>query len=423
MDNQQTWVEALNISSDSLEQWSSQAPQGTPLLVWCLEEGHVSVAEYLTWASAQFELAVVTSDFFASEIDADFVANHRTSDNWSSWCFPVSEWDGTLFVACIEPPVSEMQPGVKYVLADPRAMRIVWDSAQPAIPHLETPEPPAIPNEGPTGLNTSPTKIFQLNLDNISLGETEPADYQAPQPVNYPQVPDDEPAAQAGGFVLNLEGTAVGPAFAVSQDPPTQLDYHIGQQTRVNIPTPPPPLPLDASDSVELDEPTQVPDEDATPKPKVTHAADVRTASVDLGAAFGQAMVVINRTFEHSCVLRFQDSAASIFRVDDSLKVAPETPEISLDYPSFLRIVSRTALPYHGYLVDSPAHRDFFSALGYQDLPKCVSAVPLKLGPTIWGVLLAIGNESHQTIEALRIVEAEAEKLLKHLVSGTAKAS
>ncbi|NJM10339.1 MAG: hypothetical protein HC883_05655 [Bdellovibrionaceae bacterium] len=134
MSDQQSWAEALNIKPESLAQWSSQAPAGTPLLVYCLEHGHVPLAEYWAWAQDHFGLAVLQSHYFQQAFDPSFLEQARLSGNWHPWCFPIEQWDDVTFVACVEPQdrsqdksqYNDENSRVRYVLADPRLMREAW---------------------------------------------------------------------------------------------------------------------------------------------------------------------------------------------------------------------------------------------------------------------------------------------------------
>src|ERR1700730_12075108 len=103
MDSQETWVEALNISSESLSEWGAQAPATVPLLVWCLEMGLVPCEDYLACASERFELPVLINAFFHSFDHHQFEAE-RQNGIWNPWLFPVGKWDDVTLIACVEPP-------------------------------------------------------------------------------------------------------------------------------------------------------------------------------------------------------------------------------------------------------------------------------------------------------------------------------
>ena len=64
MSYSQSWVEALKIKPEKLSVWSAQAPAGIPLLVFCLDKGHINAGEYFAWASKTYGLPILRNDFF-----------------------------------------------------------------------------------------------------------------------------------------------------------------------------------------------------------------------------------------------------------------------------------------------------------------------------------------------------------------------
>jgi hypothetical protein len=96
---------------------------------------------------------------------------------------------------------------------------------------------------------------------------------------------------------------------------------------------------------------------------------------------------------------------------------------VHLQNPTFLRIVAKTAMPYHGYLMDSEAHRSFFQALGYQDLPACVTAIPIKSDGNLWGMMVAIGTEANQKMDSLAFAQEATDGLVSKLGNEWLKAA
>ena len=83
MNSTQNWVEALKINPEKLSVWSAQAPSGMPLLVWCLEKGHVSQADYLAWASQAYGLPVLANEFFTDATFEIKIFNEELTDGTS----------------------------------------------------------------------------------------------------------------------------------------------------------------------------------------------------------------------------------------------------------------------------------------------------------------------------------------------------
>lgn len=336
MGNQQAWVEALNIRAENVNEWSASAPEGTPLLVWCLVEGHIQAHEYLMWASEHYGLPVLSSAFFESEpfLPQQFL-NMTAQTEWQPWCFPVYQWENVTFVACTEPPANQ-DPQLRYVLADPRVLKEIWET------HLgEQPSPSSL-SEGPMGISLDSPPPFKLNLDeNMEIA--------------IPPVPE-------------------------AKEEPTQIIQ---------------PSPVAIKRRQNQDE-----------------------QSVE------KVFSEIKNTYSHACILKCDGNVAHLYKWDDSLTPkAPDQVQLNQGFPSFIRIVSQTLLPYHGFLVDTPTHRDFFHSLGLEGLPGCITAVPLKHGDVLLGVLLAIGDENLQAIENMRVVEDAAENLMTAIGTSWLKAS
>jgi hypothetical protein len=329
MNNESSWVEALNISPEMLAEWSSQAPPGKPLVVHCLEEGHIAVAEYMAWASDRYGLAVLHTSYFREAFDVGKLEDFNQS-LWQPWFFPVEQWDGVTFVACVEPPSGNVDSDVRFVLSDPRAMREAWDGIDAKL-HIAEDTPPPMPEifDIPDGVKLNATKPFVLNLDDsgVLLNET-------------PAEPETKPLA--------------------SGEKPNSL--------------------------------------------------------LQNDAAFNTAFKSLNVKYSHSFVMKCTDKETQLYKWDSGLNPGETAlSPISLNEPTFFRIVTKTLLPYHGYLIDSPAHREFFTALGLSEIPACVTATPLKIKGQLWGILVAVGPLELQNLETLREAESICDQLVKTL--------
>ncbi|MBX3021313.1 MAG: GAF domain-containing protein [Bdellovibrionales bacterium] len=387
MNNSQTWVEALNINPEKLNEWSSQAPSGKPLLVWCLEEGHVDLQEYLLWASERFGLPVLSSAFFESGgMDPQFMISQRHTGNWSPWCFPIDRWDGITYVACVEPP-EERHADVRYVLADPRVMLDAWEMTGTGVPVGE--EAPMRELDAPIGMNLE-TKAFTLNFDDSIM---QPSTVAAPK---KPEVAKPTPQAPPPPT----------PATPVKTAP-------VEEKTTVAQ------MPIVANDDLDA---TQIDMSGKTMLVRPTAPVEKLNLPSNEAQALQKAFDYLNKIYKHSCVLRVNGNDASFYKADAALKADPSA-HMDLEQPSCLRIVIKTGLPYHGYLVDSPTHREFFRALAGNEMPDCVTAVPLKVNGQIWGLLMALGTEELQNLETLGMVEGTAVQLMTALGPTWSRAS
>lgn len=479
MSDQKNWVEALNINPEKLKAWSAQAPEGTPLLVWCLVKGHVTVKSYLKWASQHFEMAVLSNEFFQNAFDLASLAEVREEGPWSPWMFPVDNWDNVTLVACVEPP-SELPGDMRFVLADPRAMRQVWDladkssappppaktatktknkaaasapaptpaiketskapppiplktkakkTAAPPVPEPEVQEPsimvdnpdlaPPEEAEAPVGISLK-TKPFKLDLGGDGNTGTSLA---MPTPDDEPMVIDAEPeitetpseeaetpseeAEVPAGFVLDLKpptlnigGIDDSSSSSITQDTPTEAPPPVTQVK-------PKPKVREHSVVTDITGPTKL------SKKPVASSSKSKVPTGDEASAFQMTVDLLKEHYQHVFVMRADGETLKMHLWDSGL--TPQDPAITVDLgtPTFFRIVAKTTLPYHGFLVDLPAHREFFNNLGMDELPGCVTAVPLSNESLLLGVLVAVGTVEQQKLGTLKIAEDAGASLAK----------
>ena len=359
MSTTRNWAEALNISPETLATWSAQAPSGTPLLVWCLEQEHIQLETYFTWAQTAFEVPILATRYFREALDNVFITQARNEGNWYPWQYPIEKWDNVTLVACVEVPPQEEWGDYRFVLADPRAMREAWGTTGMHKVEDQPPEPPAMEPlaseaiEAPIGISAVP-KPFKLNL--------------------------------------NLDAA-------------------------MELPSEQPPVTIHIDESSLFEEPAHV--APVVPIIPPVSAASLASSSkrdpnADELAAIKDLFVSLGQRYHGSLILKCSATNAQLKHWDHRLKASPSHPSMNmnLSYPTFLRIVAKTMMPYHGYLMESSAHRDFFQALGFEGLPSCVTAIPIKNDGNLWGVVVAIGNEENQKMDSLSFVQEHTDKLI-----------
>lgn len=360
MSDGRTWVEALNIDSEKLTTWSAEVPEGMPLLFWCMERGHVSPETYLNWARENYQLPVLDSNFFTQALDRQDLPVDRTNGPWTVACFPVGRWDGLTYVACVEPPREVPTGQYVFVLANPHDMTAAWNE-QPS----QASASPSSPNstfDMPEGMAMKTFKPFQLNIDDANLiVPATPSETAAPKPeVKAKPVLEAEP-------ILDIQPKM----------------------------SPPPAPPV------------------AKPAAVAAPSGDIESQEIDL--AFRQ----LKEHFISSMILKADGNFISLYKWSPEFDLASVSDKCKIDLsgPSLFRIVSKTKLPYHGYVVDSPVHRDFFKSIGFDDLPASVTAVPIKIEDGLWGMLVSIGTEAAQRAKTLQVAETTVEKLTASLSS------
>lgn len=127
-----------------------------------------------------------------------------------------------------------------------------------------------------------------------------------------------------------------------------------------------------------------------------------------LDALADNALIAITETFEHGVMFMFQRGDLRPFKwTSNLLSVKGEKPDpIDLSYPSIFRIVHRTRLPYHGYVVANPVNTQFFNHFHRGEIPKHVTVTPVLIGSGIAGMLMGISNNEIDYRESLKKMEA-----------------
>lgn len=361
MSDQQTWAEALNISPESLSQWSSQAPAGKPLLVYCLEQGLVPLKEYFDWAQQHFGLPILSPSYFQEAFDPSELEAARANGTWYPWCFPVGQWEDVTYVGCVEPQETEDNKTC-FVLVDPLILSQAWGETSPSIGKPANLDMPA-------GM-VQEIKPFTLNIDEATFN--------------------------------------IGPETQVAQWSDEQSVEESYIETAVDIP-PAVVQPMKKTEPLLKSA--------AVPVPQL-EAEDEESAITNLFTA-------LKERYSSALIMKCNEQTASIYRCDDSLNPGDDSEKttVNLSYPTFIRIVKKTNLPYHGYLVDSPAHRDFFAGLGLSDLPVCLTAIPLRVDDKLWGVMVAFGQEEVQKMDSLSFAQDHCHRLLQAVSDSWSKAA
>ncbi len=225
----------------------------------------------------------------------------------------------------------------------------------------------------------------EFSLDNITKSDLPaPPEEEAPPTAQIGRRIAD--GAEAGSRVIDFEGTLSG-ARVNRQDPASSKIINISSLE---------PMMLDDC-----------------------HTFD------QIGA---QVLLQVQGGFESGMILLFQGGHLMPWKWSDlMLSVKGEHPDpIQLDDPSVFRIVYRSALPYHGYVVTNPTNQKFFNEFSRGMLPKHMTIMPIMIEKQMCGMLLAISNQDVQLRQSLRMMERLAFELsrgFKRLRGGSSKAA
>src|SRR5687768_463953 len=103
MNSNFVWSQHFPVPEADIQTWHNEASEKKSLLLWCMEKGTIEPHEFLNWARDNYRVPSVGTQFFNTNKNTSFWAKIKDQAAWSEEIVPISEWDGVLYVACLEP--------------------------------------------------------------------------------------------------------------------------------------------------------------------------------------------------------------------------------------------------------------------------------------------------------------------------------
>lgn len=452
------WSTQFKIPDETLSGYSREAQAaGTDLLQWCLMNGKIPQDEYLAWATKTYELPIVKSEFFTSPPDLELWKNTKELGPWSPTLVPLTEWEGCLFVGCLEPPTNfSIEKRCQFVLASARNLFMLWDQLNPT---QVAEKAPAAPQSNPapetTGVITlgpppDPTPDIadsasqeeelttpdfsrqmpgENELQASSMQETEPAENDA-EVISFNE-PESPPPAAEPAVTAKAEATdaAEEPAqtpvtAAAAPEPKPEAEPQVQQAPSETPAAAEKPLSEEATIVGEAtvkmspsEEVTAVSADVAAAPPvavREPRPLEACTSKEDLGAIVNSHIL---KTFDGAMILTYDQKSLTPWLYSDLFRSEKnkELPTVEVETPSIFRIVIRTRLPYHGYVTPSPTNNAFFGAYLGGKIPKHATLVPVLVEEEIFGVLMGVSEHEIDYRSSLVQMEKLADEMAQHL--------
>ncbi|MCB0407670.1 MAG: hypothetical protein KDD34_05650, partial [Bdellovibrionales bacterium] len=209
MSSKKPWVDPLNIKINDYENWLNQVEPHQSVTYWALIKGKLRAKNYLLWAREHYQLPVLKDSYFAENCNHQLWSQIQSVANWSPEMLPLEQWDGVVFIGCVEPPVDvKWSFPVSYVLASGRSLKKHWQVLQDGESHSSdlSNEPTVVMSELPileSENSSEQTKSVVIPLippvpQSVEVDEDAPqipsldalAQDELPQ---IPTLPDEEP--------------------------------------------------------------------------------------------------------------------------------------------------------------------------------------------------------------------------------------
>lgn len=414
------WVKALGIPEEDYQRWCSGISAGESVTFACLRAGRIPVDGYLEWARDHYGLAILRSEFFLKPANSDLYNKLKTVSNWSQEFVPVHEWDGVIFVACVEPTDVEWSYPVRQVLATPEDLQKYWnnlhDAAAPVAPeaayaHEEVTN--AFPPQ-PTTPVPPHDQFTKTPVANPSKKEADPFDalsaiIDAPVATNTIEGIDLKIAAT--DVDLNIpEGFTSSAIASPSKAAEPSMEALMAELTKTSA----------ASENTT----PEMPENTFTAiRPSTGVPAPEKSVSVGEGQFQSEATLnELGADFQGAMVLKIEGERLQPWAWD-SHWVSAKPASIDLSGASAFRVVYRTKMPYMGHIVDTPVNTAFFNAWGSHALPEAVLVQPLIHQGNWVGMLILKCDKNKKQTQLLNIAERVAPKFIELMAKAQAKAA
>lgn len=429
MSTQIPWILPLGLKPEEVEHWKMQTPPGMNLAFWALSKGLIAWPKYQQWAMEHYQLSSVHDDYFHEPVSPEFWKLIQSVANWSPNLLPLEEWDGTIFIGCVEPPPANTKWSfpVQFVLASPTSLKLQWQKYQATAPSAAMPEialPPvpavsAVPEVSvlpdiPSAPEVPPTTDLKFDMDALNTI----VENEAPPPPPQPEMPEG-----LSFDISSVKKTALNFDLEVTSGPSTPEEM-INELTKEPAPTSQAlpqeePENSDVVGALDFSAVTGVTGElpkhearNPSPSPAANAPSgldDIHTESETMLWAFNE----MKKYFDQSMFLKFENNEFTPVHWSDGWQPKPgaETTKVGIDTPNLFRIVVRTKHLYHGKIVPSPSHQVFFQNWGLASLPEMSTAIPIILRGEIKGMLLSVGPQSSIEGQALHHAEKIANRL------------
>jgi hypothetical protein len=454
-----------------LQESFSKNPLEPSLTAFALKQKSVEEEDYLVWAQRTYGLPILKTDYFQLHSpDNDFWTRWKDLYRWTADCIPVAEWDGIVFVGCLERPSdfnSEMP--VCFVLCSYVQLEM-WHNRyhSPSIPaappamtpddlllaRVTTPTPPATAaSPASAAVPPRPAKIEGLQLK----------DEVTPLPIEISQNADSVETAAEGELLSGFENLAATPTESIltstTTTPPrlerTSTDVLVinrdtktgAAKAAVKSTTPnkvaelkSPKTGIDSQNlgaTVRTEITASKPTAADKVSPSTNHKAIPLTSNPIVitppGMFYLSKVCDIHKKlipqFRVICEpLKSHFEKYILFSVDEgevqarplfwSSEFGKGVPDfaVSLKVPSFFYIVASTYRPFHGPVTPNDINEKFFDEWNQGFIPDHATLIPILHKDRLIGILMGIAPGSAYTSQVLRQAAKAALEITQKII-------
>ncbi len=407
-----------------------------------LESGFLNSEDHLTWARPFYGLASLENIFFVEHFTPETYEKYKAQFNWGPQVLPVFEWDGVVFVACVDPHSvpSHLEVVCRPLLASYEGLIRGWEIvtsnetfllAKNHSPHNHTAEPAKMMEDAPPMMEDAPPMMEDappMMEDAPPMMEDAPPMMEDAPPMveDAPPMMEDAPPMMedilsmmeaAPVLVSDFDFSTSSPSptlsvpksedlFELEDSAPNNESNehkanggeHNGSEAVFEMPeglnfSPKPAVP--------------VAPEQAINPPSIVQPPPEMELEEDLKLSFAKAY----QSYRNLMILKLSNDAVIPFRWDPSYKNPKALKTIELNQPSVFRIAAKTQKPFHGAIAPNEVNSQFFANWFGGHTPTYLTIIPLFFERDCVGLLLGAADEELDRKDSLQLMESTAHNV------------
>lgn len=158
-----------------------------------LISGELVLADYMKWATENYKLPFLNDNFFAQTNNHKLILENPHAQ-WSEFFFPIHEWQGMLYVGCLEPQTLSLTKKHCLVLCSPTQLSALWGKMQKPAAATTAPATPIVPPQAAPKI-TPPPLAVPVGTPSTVLPSAPKAPTAAPKTVIVAPAPITAPAS------------------------------------------------------------------------------------------------------------------------------------------------------------------------------------------------------------------------------------
>lgn len=456
----QELIQHFHLQEDNVKRAQNELAPGQSLLEYLFEKKWIEPSAYLLWAKDFFALPVLKEDFLSKNDQIEALTS-RYKNVFPKNVIPFLEWDGVLYVMCLEPtPFQSPQP-IQYILAP-------YETIQKYSPKVESkniPQAPVVFHEKAELTNPlfkelkdtpsaqEPLKDFSFDKLEIPLATPASTTQESTNPVELqhetsPEKPSQdklELAAPDGVEVSSIQDTGApqGLSFPdLKVEAPefvTQSNVSVAHLESLKKISPPAPESLHqepVTKAMDLSEPkkeaitkivdlnelkngpeTKIVDLNSLKNQPATNTAHTVSKSKEntpqAPQQFQNILELGAKYFTQFMILTYQNNVLQPSSWDATWsKQAHTQSAIDLSTPSVFRIVKETLNPYHGYIIPNSINDSFFQTWNKGVYPEHLTICPIIDKKNLVGMVLGMTTKEGAKKYQLHHIEEIAAQVL-----------